>query len=98
MRKSAIGDFIDLLSSFVRNEQKARRKFCTSYNAYWQWVKKICFIISFISTTSESAYIPLYIYNIFTMRRIFLSFMIKYNTENLITRITESSKGGELYG
>lgn len=26
MRKSAIGDFIDLLSSFVRNEQKARRK------------------------------------------------------------------------
>ncbi len=36
MRKSAIGDFIDLLSSFVKNEQKARRKFCASYNAYWQ--------------------------------------------------------------
>ena len=48
MRKSAIGDFIDLLSSFVRNEQKARRKFCASYNAYWQWVKKICFIIFFL--------------------------------------------------
>lgn len=40
MRKSAIGDFIDLLSSFVRNEQKARRKFCASYNAYWQWGKR----------------------------------------------------------
>ena len=50
MRKSAIGDFIDLLSSFVRNEQKARRKFCASYNAYWQWVKKICFIIDRLSS------------------------------------------------
>jgi hypothetical protein len=50
MRKSAIGDFIDLLSSFVKNEQKARRKFCASYNAYWQWVKKICFIIDRLSS------------------------------------------------
>lgn len=98
MRKSAIGDFIDLLSSFVRNEQKARRKILCFIQCLLAMGEKICFIISFISTTSESAYIPLYIYNLFTMRRIFLSFMIKYNTENLITRITESSKGGELYG
>ena len=43
-----------ILSTFchllLEMNKKQGEKFCASYNAYWQWVKKICFIIDRLSS------------------------------------------------
>lgn len=98
MRISVIVCFISFWSFLVEYKQKIDGKFSASYNTYWQWVKKMCFVTILIPITSENAYIPLFVCNPLTVRRIFLSFMVEYNTEHNMIQNSRKQQGGELYG
>lgn len=53
MRISVIVCFISFWSFLVEYKQKTDEKFCASYNTYWQWVKKMCFVTILIPITSN---------------------------------------------